>query len=233
MHHSSQSNELDDKYRKLSIDFEIKSKQLDNLQSQMLEEKCLRKTAEEECSSLLLAMKERNEKIIELEGEIESLYSSQRDREKSVSFDDNEKERLDELDRIWRTKFDGIMQDLNEARDENVAVTLELSQLEEKCIELRTENEELSKKVEDKEIEIENLRCEKEQLEENVSGMEKLKDDILRLGNCTSDLLEELEFQKGLSEEQLLEIDSLRKVCSIKGSPADEIQKLHKSLKGR
>ena len=192
----------------------------------------MRKAEEEINASLLLEIKERNEKIIELEGEVESLLSNQGEKEKCVSFDTNEKEKLEELDQIWRSKFDRIFQDLNEARDENVAITLELSQLDEKFQQLKTENDNLLENAANANAEIEKLNAEKRQLEENVKGLDKLKDDVSRLGNCTSDLLEELEFQKGLSEEQLLEIDSLRKICTIKGSPADEIKKLHKSLKG-
>ena len=205
---------------------------MESLQAQTIEEKHLRKAKEEENVLLLLDIKERNEKIIELEGEVESLLTNQSEKEKTVSFDTNEKEKLEELDRNWRAKFDNILQNLNELRDENVAITLELSQFDEKYKKVIIENEDLLEKNGDMNAEIEALKSEKKQLEESVRGLEKLKDDISRLGNCTSDLLEELQFQKGLSEEQLLEIDSLRKICTIKGSPADEIKKMQKSLKG-
>ena len=197
-----------------------------------MEQKRLQKLKDDENAFLLLEIKERNEKIIELEGEIESLLTSQSEKERTVSFDTDQKEKLEELDRTWRTKFDDILQSLNEVRDENVAITLELSQLDEKCKKLEIDNGELLKISNDANTKIEKLESEKKELEANVKGLEKLKDDILRLGNCTSDLLEELEFQKGLSEEQLLEIDSLQKICTIKGNPADEIKKMQKSLKG-
>ena len=229
---ASISKELEDKYKTLSIDFEIKKKQLESLQVQTLEEKRLRKVKEEENASLLLKIKERNEKIIELEGEVESFLTNQSEKEKTVSFDTNEKEKLEELDRIWRTKFDNILQSLNEVRDENVALSLELSQVDEKCKELKNENEGFLTEIDYANAEIKKLQYEKKDLEENIEGLEKLKDDLSRLGNCTSDLLEELEFQKGLSEEQLLEIDSLRRICTIKGNPADEIKKMQRSLKG-
>eukprot|EP00112_Aurelia_sp_Birch-Aquarium-sp1_P013080 Seg2762.2 transcript_id=Seg2762.2/GoldUCD/mRNA.D3Y31 product="Thyroid receptor-interacting protein 11" protein_id=Seg2762.2/GoldUCD/D3Y31 len=225
------SKDLEDKYRKLSIDYEIKKKQLESIQTQILEEKKLRKSSEEQSILLREEIQSRNEKIIELEGEVEILMAKDdhNRNEKCVTFED--KEKLEELDRTWRTNFDKILQELNEARDENVALSLEFSQMEEKYNHIKDEHENFVKKVEEFELENEQLKVENKNLHENVLQLERLKGDIARLGNCTSDLLEELEFQKGLSEEQVIEIDSLRKICTIKGNPADEIKKMQKSLK--
>ena len=192
----------------------------------------MRKSSEEQSVLLREEIQTRNEKIIELEGEIEILMAKDDNsrNEKSVTFED--KEKLEELDRTWRTNFDKVLQELNEARDENVALSLEFSQMEEKYCQMKNEHGKFSKKVGEFELENEQLKVENKNLQENVLQLERLKGDIARLGNCTSDLLEELEFQKGLSEEQVIEIDSLRKICTIKGNPADEIKKMQKSLKG-
>ncbi|XP_065056179.1 thyroid receptor-interacting protein 11-like isoform X1 [Rhopilema esculentum] len=221
----------EDKYKTLSLDYEIKRKQVENLQNQIVEEKRVRKIVEEEKLSLKEEVKRGNEKIIDLEGEVETLSANIGEREKIVSFDRSDKEQLEELDSMWRKKFDSLMQNLNEIRDENVAVSLELCQKEEKFSQLKTENDEIILKMESLRTEKEKLVAENEDLNDNIKELDELKSDILRLGNCTSDLLEELEFQKSLSEEQILEIESLRKICTIKGNPAEEIKKMQKSLK--
>ena len=223
---------MEDKYKTLSLDYEIKRKQVENLQNQIVEEKWLRKIVEEEKLSFKEEVKKANEKIIDLEGEVETLSANIGEREKMVSFDRGDKEQLEELDSMWRKKFDSLMQNLNEIRDENVAVSLELCQKEEKFSQLKTENDEIILKLESLRTENEKLIAENKDLDDNIKELDKLKGDILRLGNCTSDLLEELEFQKNLSEEQILEIESLRKICTIKGNPAEEIKKMQRSLKG-
>lgn len=237
---------LEETCKKLSLDFEIKKKQLENLQTQMLEEKKGRKTLEQE-NGRLREENERNVEVItDLKQEIEILGSNYKDdvpttldvellkNEEKISpkTGRDDAENIEELDRAWRTKFDKTVLDLNKARDENVELSLEVSQYEEKLKEIKNDKDHLVQRLDDCDLQIKELIAENDELKESTLELGRLKVEISRLASCTVELLEELEFQKGLSGEQDVEIESLRKICMIKGTPAEEIKKMQKSLKG-
>eukprot|EP00794_Sanderia_malayensis_P020327 gene20327-22326_t len=233
----AKSGNLEEKCKKLTLDFEIKRKQLESLQAQMLEEKKCKKQLEDENVRLKDELVISVNKMKDLQSEIELLGSKADETgkagegEKLMQVELDKQKELENIDAMWRKKFDDVLHDLNGARDENVELSLELSQQEEQCEVLEKEKMRLSDEISKCKEENEQLKIEKESLKEDVSDLERLRADIARLSSCTVDLLDELQFQKSLSGEQDLEIESLRKICTIKGSPAEEIKKMQKSLK--
>ena len=162
-------------------------------------------------------------------------------------YDEENESELQATEEKWSSKYEQVLKELEQgkieyekcvselehSKDENVSLTLEYNKLREQFQDCRADRDKVSAEFENLRIENYKLCIEKEKLKESEGELEELKSEINRLGSCTVELLDELEYSKGVQEEQEIEIESLRKICQIKGEPADEIKKLQKGLRGK
>lgn len=95
----------------------------------------------------------------------------------------------------------------------------------------------LKEQLNEREAELSSIREEKNELESQESKLRKslseVKNDLEMLNSSTLELMEELEYSQGNQEEQKVEIESLRKVCLVKGDAKDEIINLKTIIGGK
>lgn len=97
-----------------------------------------------------------------------------------------------------------------------------VSKLEEDVSSLRQEK---------KELESELRKCSVSE-QEKFCSLQQVKEEIGLLTTATEELMEELEMSQSLQKDQKVEIESLKKICTIKGDVTEEVVRLRDALTG-
>lgn len=165
------------------------------------------------------ALNAKDEEITKIKQELEESKTKLNTTEKELLTKQEQTKDIDNEDADAQT----LREKLQEREHVLASLSNELNLLKEQLLEKEADIQSISE-------ERDKLNTEKDEL---GASLDEIKKDLTTLNTSTLELMEELELSQGTHKEQLVEIESLKKVCLVDGDAKDEIIHLKTIISGK